>query len=269
MVVFRETLCRSVLSRCQIPGIMYSINPYIGCQHACVYCYARFMLKYRHQDEKWGEFVDIKVNAPQALAKQIYKAEPGLTLMSSVTDPYQPVEERYELSRNVLQRLLRRDFPLTILTKSSLVVRDLDLLKKFSECEVGMTVTTLDEGVKANFEPYSSSVGERLEALKAIGDEGLKTYAFIGPILPFFTEETFGELVHQLKEVGVGRVLVDRLNIKYGNWEAIKAVLEKHHPDLLSRYRGVLFHGNDYFEGLKKEMATVLRREGVEFEFCY
>lgn len=98
MVVFREILCKTILSPCQIPGIRYSINPYVGCQHACTYCYARFMLKYRHQNEKWGEFVDIKVNATQALRKQLHKAKPGLALLSSVTDAYQPIETKYELT---------------------------------------------------------------------------------------------------------------------------------------------------------------------------
>ena len=269
MVVFREILCKTVLSKCKIPGVKYSINPYLGCQHACVYCYARFMLKYHHQNEKWGEFVDIKVNAPQILTKQLHKTEPGLILISSVTDPYQVIEERYALTRKILQKLLRFDFPITILTKSNLVVRDIDLLKQFSYCEVGMTITTFDEEVKSCFEPCAPSIMGRLVALKALIDEGLMTYAFIGPLLPILVEETFVKLIHKLKEVGVNKVLVDRLNIKYGNWEIIKAVLEKNYPDLIPKYEKIRLNGNTYFYDLKKEMISLLRREGIKFEFCY
>jgi len=269
MVVVREVVCKSILSRCGIQGMDYSINPYLGCQHACVYCYARFMLKYRGGDEDWGEFVDVRVNAPRVLARQLPKARVGSILVSSVTDPYQPLEGKYELTRKILAVLLRRDFPVSILTKSALVVRDVDLLRRFSGCEVGMTVTTVDEEVRRRFELNSSKVEEKLSALRALHDGGLRTYAFIGPVLPFLAEEGMESLIRSLSEVGVGRVLVDRLNIKYGNWRIIRATLERYYPELLPKYESVLFSPNDYFDRVKAKMASLFKREKMSFEFCY
>jgi len=269
LVVVREVLCKSIIGRCGIAGIDYSINPYMGCQHGCAYCYARFMLKYRGLGEEWGEFVDVKVNAPQVLSRQLPKLGRGLVWVSSVTDPYQAIEEKYGLTRQVLQGLLQHQFPITVLTKSKLVTRDVDLLKKFKECEVGMTIITLDETIRERFEPKASTIAERLDALKTLHEAGVRTYAFLGPLLPFISEETLDGLAGQLREVRVDRVLVDRLNLKGGNWQAIEATLKRHYPELLPSFKEALQPNSNYYDELKKKVANLLQEKGLEFAFCY
>ena len=245
------------------------MNPYLGCQHGCVYCYARFMKKYGDHRERWGEFVDVKINMPQIISRELPKSKRGLVLISSVTDPYQPIEEKYELTRKTLQRLLMYNFPISILTKSALVARDVDILRNFSECEIGITITSLDEKVRENFEPEASRIGERLEALKTLNEHGLRTYVFLGPLLPFLVEETLEDLVLEFKDAGVSRVLIDRLNLKYGNWETIKELLEKKYPQLLSKYEEILFSKNSYFEFLKEKISETIQKKNLEFSFCY
>ncbi len=268
LVTVREVVCKSIVSRCGIAGIDYSINPYTGCQHACAYCYARFMLRYREQSERWGEFVDVKVNAPEILSKQLPKLRRGLIWVSSVTDPYQILEEKYELTRKLLQELLAHQFPITILSKSKLVLRDLELFTQFRECEVGMTVITLDEDVRKRFEPGASTIAERLETLKRLNEAGVRTYAFLGPLLPLLSE-TIEELASQLREVGVGRVMVDRLNIKGGNWKTIAETVAQHYPELLPRFREALFSQSSYYDELKEKVAKALKKSGLSFSFCY
>jgi len=269
MVVVREVLCRSILSRSGISSVDYSVNPYVGCEHGCAYCYARFMKRVSRHSEEWGEFVDVKVNAPQVLSSELAGAKKGLVLVSSVTDPYQRLERERRLTREILMRLLRHGFPTSILTKSSLVTRDVDVLREIEGCEVGLTITTLDEKVRAGFEPRASPSSERIKALKELSDAKIPTYAFVGPMLPYLTEETLDSLIRELREVGVGYALVDRLNIKYGNWAPIKATLLERFPELVSKYEEVLFSGNDYFERLRKVVSALCEANRLRCEFCY
>lgn len=186
----------------------YCLNPYTGCQINCAYCYARlFMRRYSGHTEAWGEFVDVKVNAPEVLRKQLGRAKKGTVWISSVCDPYQPLEAKYALTRRCLEELVKKQFPVNIQTKSKLVLRDLDLLKAIETVEVGFTVTTDDERVARLFERHASSVKERLAALERIHDAGIGTFAFIGPILPGNPER----LVKSLSEK-VDKVLIDRMN---------------------------------------------------------
>jgi DNA repair photolyase len=269
MIVVREVLCKSVLSRSGISSVDYSVNPYVGCEHGCKYCYARFMRRVSKHGEEWGEFVDVKINAPQVLSSELVGAKKGLVLVSSVTDPYQPLERERRLTREILIRLGRHDFPTSILTKSFLVTRDIDVLREIEGCEVGLTITTLDEKVRMIFEPRASPPTERIKALKELSDAKIPTYAFVGPMLPYLTEETLDSLIRELSEAGIGYLLVDRLNIKYGNWAPIKAALLEHFPELVPRYEEVLFSGNGYFERLRKVVSALCEKNRVRCEFCY
>ena len=140
--IVREIKAKSVLTKSGIPGIDYCINPYVGCFHGCRYCYATFMKRFTGHQEPWGSFVDVKVNAPAILPKQLARARRGNVLISSVTDGYQPIESKYKLTRQCLEVLLEYQFPVDILTKSPLVLRDMDIMEKFKEIEVGLTITT-------------------------------------------------------------------------------------------------------------------------------
>ncbi len=269
MVIIKEMVCNSLLNKTSISGADYCINPYIGCQHSCDYCYARFMKRQTRHKEPWGAFVDVKINAPQILSKQLAGARRGLVLISTVTDPYQPVERKYEITRMVLERLVRHRFQISVLTKSPLVVRDIDILRKSNECEVGLTLTALDDDVRKAFELMAPSVEERLTALETLAMARIRTYAFIGPMLPYLTEKTLEMLLRRLRFAGVRKVLVDRLNIKCGNWLPIQEALKRHYPELLHRYKQAVFSGSDYFEEMRHRVMDSCREAGVQFELCY
>ncbi len=269
MVVVREVLCKSALSRSRIYGVDYSVNPYLGCQHGCAYCYARFVARRSHRDEEWGSFVDVKVNALQRLALELRKEPKGLVLLSSVTDPYQPLERRYGLTRGALQLLAEHDFPTSLLTKSDLVLRDLDILKKMGDCEVGLTVTTLDEDVKKVFEPLATPIRDRLEALRKLHEADVETYAFLGPMLPHLSENRLDELLNRLCEVGVNRIMVDRLNLKAGNWPPIRKALSENFLHLLSKFTEALFKPSGYYERLRMKISEMCLKRGLRVDFCY
>ena len=205
----KEIKAKSILNKSKI--FAYCLNPYVGCQISCRYCYARlFMRRYTGHKEAWGEFVDVKVNAPEVLRKQLEKAKTGTTWISSVCDPYQPLEAKYELTRRCLKELVKKQFPVNIQTKSKLVLRDLDLLGQFEKIEVGFTITTDDDRVAKIFEPGASSLEDRMKSLEQIRLSGIKTFAFIGPLLPGNPEN----LVAVLEEK-VDRVFIDRMNYLY------------------------------------------------------
>ncbi|MCL4492507.1 MAG: radical SAM protein [Nitrospirae bacterium] len=206
-LVVQEIKAKSILSKSGIPGVDYCINPYVGCSHACKYCYATFMKKYTGHTEEWGYFIDAKINAPDILRRQLKKAKPGAVMLSSVTDAYQPAEAGYKLTRQCLETLLEYQFPVGILTKSPLVLRDLDVIKKFDDIEVGLTVTTDNERIRKIFEPHAPSIEARINALKTLHKQGIKTYAFIGPVLPMDPER----LAQEIRPY-VHRVLIDRMN---------------------------------------------------------
>ncbi|MBU1622838.1 MAG: radical SAM protein, partial [Nanoarchaeota archaeon] len=141
-MIIREIQSKSIITKSELPESEYCLNPYIGCSHGCIYCYARFMKRFTGHSEPWGDFVDIKMNAPELARNSVKKIKKagGVVLIGSVTDAYQPIEKKYQLTRNVLIELLKEDIPISILTKSALVTRDIDLLSQFSCCSVGLTI---------------------------------------------------------------------------------------------------------------------------------
>ena len=205
--ITREILAKSILSRSGISGINYCINPYVGCGHGCVYCYATFMKKYTGHTEPWGSFVDAKINSPVLLRKALTRAAPGTIIMSSVTDAYQPIEKKYGITRACLEVLVDTPFHCDILTKSPLVLRDMDLLKGHRNLEVGLTITTDNEAMRRLFEPNAPPLAGRLGALKTLHENGISTYVFVGPLLPM-NPDVLAKMVFPY----VDRVLIDRMN---------------------------------------------------------
>ena len=209
-MTFREISVRSVLSRTGIPGKKYCINPYVGCAHSCRYCYAVFMKRYTGHAEPWGRFVDIKINAPDVLRRELRHTQRGDIILGSVTDAYQPVETRYRLTRRCLEVLATYQFPLDILTKSPLVLRDIDIISRLEDVRVGITITTDDEQIREIFEPNAPLISDRMDALKRLHEAGIRTYAFIGPILPMRPE-----LLTERIRPYVQRVIIDCMNYAY------------------------------------------------------
>jgi len=203
----KEIFAKSILTKTAISSFDYCINPYVGCGHGCRYCYASFMKRFTGHREPWGEFIDVKVNAPDLLRKQLKRATQGVIALSTVTDPYQPIEKKYQLTRKCLEALRDTQLSVNLLTRSPLCLRDVDLFKQLKEIEVGFSITTHDEGIKKIFEPRSPSIHARVKALRALRQEGIQTYAFIGPMLPLDPKPLVAMLDGLIDEV-----LIDRMN---------------------------------------------------------
>ncbi len=209
-MIVRETIAKSILSTSKVYS--YAVNPYTGCEHACSYCYARFMRRFTGHQEPWGEFVDVKINAPDLLQMEMRKKKPAKVWVSGVCDPYQPLEARYGLTRECLQILTRGGWPVVVQTRSPLVLRDMDILGEAQDLEVGLTVTTADDSTRRLFEPQAPPIEERIKALDGLHRGGIRTFAMIAPLLPGAGE--LGELLGNR----VDYVLIDRMNYNYGSW---------------------------------------------------
>ncbi|MBZ1345274.1 MAG: radical SAM protein [Candidatus Nealsonbacteria bacterium] len=265
MLKIREILCKSAIGKCGFPSGGFCINPYVGCSHRCVYCYSRFMRRFTgHQDEKWGTFVDVKMNAAEVLKKQLkspkFKNQP--IYMGTVTDPYQPLEKKYKITREVLKILLNYPARVSILTKSNLVLRDLDLLKKFRELDVNMTITSLDEKWTRLTEPFSASIKERLECLKTLHKEGITTLVLMGPYWPIFTKPE--ELFKEFKRVGVKYLFTESFNAIGGNWTGVEEILKKHYSQLLLKIKYTILD-KDAFNNFYTEAEDKAKRLSKQY----
>jgi len=261
-VKINEIEARSILTKSNLPAVDLCINPYVGCAHACAYCYARFMKRFTSHTEPWGEFVDIKTNAPLLLKKRIksISGQNGSVLLGSVTDAYQPLERKYLVTRNLLQELLKTDLNLSILTKSDLIVRDIDLLRQFKNCTVGLTITTLNDEIRAKLEPRAASVTRRIEALKLLQKNGISTYVFIGPIFPIFTDlRAIFDAVYGL----VDTIWGEALNIKGGNWTSLEAALYRHFPCYLADIH-TMSTSSAYWDDIANEFNSLCSEFKIE-----
>lgn len=241
-VVVREILARSILSPSKVYD--YALNPYAGCQHACSYCYARFMKRFTGHKEPWGAFVDVKINAPDLLRVELEKKKPGRVWVSGVCDPYQPLEAQYEMTRECLEALTHHDWPVVVQTRSPLVTRDTDILSEIWDLEVGLTVTTADDQIRGLFEPHAPPIGDRIEALGELHGSGIRTFAMIAPMLPGadgLVEVLAGKVDH---------VLIDRMNYHYGDWVYRKHGLQQYLTDGFFRQTG-------------RELASACAERGV------
>ena len=246
-----EINAKSVLHHTKIPGADWVINHYSGCEHGCVYCYARFICKWRKQKEKWGSFIDVKINAPELTAKES-KGKTGEVILCTTADPYQPIEKKYQLTRKVLQNL-NPNIKLCILTKSDLVLRDIDVFKRFKNCELGLTITTLNENIKKVFEPFSPSSLARLKALKRLKQEGFYTYAFIGPILPYLTD--LKEIFEKVSPF-VDLFMFEDLNFNPARKEIFEAI-RKNFPELEEKYKHL---SKEFWLEKEKEIKELSKR---------
>ena len=250
--MIKEVKVKTALSPSKLPGLDYALNPYRGCEHACVYCYAPSVI---HWDKgKWGELVEVKVNLPRILSKELRVKKKGVVGLGTVTDPYQPAEKKYEITRRCLELLLLHDFPVCIQTKSSLVLRDMDLLKKFTNIEVGITLTTLDDSARAKMEPGASTVEERLRTLSELSKNGINTWVFLGPVMPYITD--VDALVDAIAKVKPKYVLVDKLRLKEGVWDRISGFIEEFYPQFSENYSKIFFEKEDFYGGLLENIIN-------------
>ena len=255
-----ETVSSSLLSASKLPASDYVANPYTGCTHSCLYCYASFMKRFTGHSEDWGDFLDVK----QCAVKKLPKALKGKTvLLSSVTDPYNPYELRYRKSRELLELLKESEADVEILTKSDLVTRDLDLLKKMPRLSVGISLSTLDDNFRRDTEPCAPSVERRLSALETLHSEGIRTYLFISPIFPALTD--INTLVQRAAPY-TDKICFENLNL-YGAARAkILSYISEKYPQHYPLYENIYQKGNNaYWEELKKEIENISKGYDIPF----
>jgi DNA repair photolyase len=255
----KEIKVRSVLGKSSIGD--YCINPYVGCMHACIYCYADYYTrKFSRHQEEWGKFVDVKINAPEVLLKEIGKKKKGIVYISSLTDAYQPLEAEYKITREILEILAKYDWPVIIQTKSSLVLRDLDVVKKFSNIEVGFTIISLDEEKSRKLEKFASPPKERAKTLKILKENGIKTFVFIGPIMPFTRIEEIERIVKETKEFS-DEFYFDKLNLKPGLIEKIRKIegFEEIEEDKMK----------EYYDEIKKGILSLIEKEKIKARILF
>ena len=217
-----EIETKSALVRSKIPGVAYVINPYLGCGHGCRYCYAVFMRKYSHHpNSPWGSFVDAKTNIAEVLNSELRrKRRPGRALLSSVCDPYQPLEKRYQLTRACLEVLRKWGWGIDILTRSPLVTRDLYIFSATPGVSVGFSTPTDNDEVRKVLEPNAPPIGARLSALKKFHVAGIPTWVFIAPILPMNPTKLYDAVAPY-----TSHLMVDPLNYR----SQVKGIFIKHH----------------------------------------
>lgn len=257
-MIVTEIICKTALSKSSLPGLKYSLNPYRGCEHNCAYCYVPNVLRINRNS--WGGFVEVRKNIPSILTKELINKKKGVVGISTVTDPYQPIENKFKLTRNCLEQLLIYDFPICIQTKSNLVIRDIDLISKFTESELIFSIGTLNDNERKFLEPNAPSINSRLNALKKSSDEGIYTTIFFGPFYPTIKIEDLEKIIDVFYENGAKKIIVDKFNLKPGIWE----VLEKKFPN-----NNDLIKNNSYFKKILEETIRLCEKKKIKVESAF
>lgn len=244
---------RPVLNPCTLPDRNYQVDPYIGCQHYCYYCYVL-----NQAETDWTKEILIHKDITARLKSDLSNIEPQKIYMGWHTDPYQPCEEQYQQTRQVLELLLEKGFSASILTKSDLVLRDMDLLQKMNDANVSVSVSLHDEDVRSLFEANTKQTETRILALQQLKAADIKTSALICPVIPYLTDarRLIDLLAEHTRKIWIYSLSI--LNRSEINWRNVEAILEKHFPELKNRIETAIFSKTDaYWETLIQELEQI------------
>ncbi len=278
-VTFHEVMAKSALNK--VPGSNYgfgwTINPYRGCTHACVYCFARPTHNYLDLDagDDFDRQIIVKANIVEVLRRELGRASwnGDPVALGTNTDPYQRAEGRYALMPGILRALADSGTPISILTKGTLLRRDLDLLAELSTrttVDIAMSIAIFDDDLQQSVEPGTPSTAARLATVAAARDRGLDCTVFMMPVLPFLTDtrDHLDTAMAMISASGARRVLHSTLYLKPGTREWYFAWLERAHPDLVARYRALYANGvnapKDYQAWLGRKVAVARRAHGLD-----
>ncbi len=255
----KEIQVNGIITKSNLPACEYSVNPYVGCEHACKYCYACFMKRFTGHGENWGEFIDVKYWQPIKNPKKYGGRE---LFIGSVTDPYQPAEEKYKRTRALLEELQGSGALLSVATKSDLILRDLDLIKTFPNARVSWSVNTLDERFKNDMDK-GVSIERRLAAMKAFHDAGIRTTCFISPIFPEITDVK--AIVKRVKSY-CNLIWLENLNLRGAFKPAVMQYIKNGYPELLPLYNDIYVKGSEsYWQALDAELQAFAAEQGLEY----
>ena len=258
-MVIKEIQIKEYLTKSNLPASDYVINPYVGCPHGCKYCYASFMKRFTGHTESWGTFVDIKRCEKNINLKRISKKT---VFLSSVTDCYNPLEEKYKLTRNILEQLIDSDCYLSISTKSKLILRDLDLLKQIKNLVVSISINTLDEKFRKDMD-NASTIEERLHTLQELHNNGIHTVLFMSPIFPFVTE--WREIIEKSKDY-IDEYWFENLNLRGQYKTYIMNYIKDKYPKYYDDYVTIYIKNNkEYWYNLANKINDYCEKNNINF----
>lgn len=258
-MVIKEIKVNDYLTKSKLPASDYVINPYVGCPHGCKYCYASFMKRFTGHNEEWGDFLDIKICEKKINLEKIKNKD---VFLSSVTDCYNPFEEKYKVTRKILEQLVDADCFLGIATKSNLILRDVDLLKKMKHVRVSMSINTLNENFRADMD-NASSIKERLATLEKLHKQGIYTILFMSPIFPYITE--WQEIIEKSKNY-VDEYWFENLNLRGAYKFYIMNYIKNKYAKYYKYYCDIYLNGNNsYWESLSKEIDDYCQKNNIKY----
>ena len=250
---------KSVMTKSNLPVADFSVNPYVGCTHACKYCYASFMKRFTNHPEPWGEFIDVK-HWPDINNVRKYAGKEAF--LGSVTDCYQPCEAKYGRTRALLEQLAESGISISIATKSDLVLRDLDLIKTFPNARVSWSINTLDEAFRSGMD-RAVSIERRLEAMRRFYEAGVQTTCFISPIFPGITDVK--AIIRRAKD-RCTLVWLENLNLRGDYKGRILQWIHERHPELDTLYRDIYTRRDrTYWQELDADMRLFCEAEGLHY----
>lgn len=258
-ILITDVETKNIMTKSSLPVGGYSVNPYVGCTHACKYCYASFMKRFTGHTEEWGTFLDVKhwpaIKNPQKYAGQ-------RIVIGSVTDGYNPQEEIFGATRKLLEQLRRSGADILICTKSDLVLRDLDLIRELGQVTVSWSVNTLDEDFRRDMDS-AVSIERRLAAMKRFYDAGIRTVCFVSPVFPGITDfEAIFERVRNQCDL----FWLENLNLRGGFKKTIVDYIAEKYPHLLPLYREIYDrHDRGFFEELEKRAGEMAEKYDCPF----
>jgi DNA repair photolyase len=277
-VEYREEPCSSALNKVTGMGFHWSLNPYMGCAHRCAFCYVRGFERRadRPSDERYGTSVRVKVNVVDVLRRELHRRgwRRETVAIGAATDPYQPAEGRYRLTRGCIQALGEARTPITIITRGPLIVRDIDVLTVASvraAVQVSVSIATLDEDLSSRLEPGVAPPRQRLRAIRLLTDAGIAAGVALAPVLPGLTDapRAMAAVLRAAREAGATHAWSNVLNLRPGTREHFLGVLEREWPDELARYRRLYpAGGTGYLRGadarpIEARVAAVRRGAGI------
>ena len=247
------------MTKSSLPVGGYSVNPYVGCPHACKYCYASFMKRFTGHIEDWGTFLDVKywkpITNPKKYANQ-------LAVIGSVTDGYNLYEEQFGRTRALLEELKDSDAKIMICTKSDLVVRDLDILTQMKDVTVSWSINTLDESFQSDMDE-AVSIKRRLAAMKKIYEAGIRTVCFVSPIFPEITD--IPAIIERVKNQ-CDFIWLENLNLRGTFKPTIMKYIEEKHADLLPLYKQIYSKGDKtYWKALEAFIENYTTEHGLPY----
>lgn len=258
-IIEKEIIANDLLTKSNLPASDYVINPYIGCPHACKYCYARFMKRFTGHTEEWGKFIDIKNCDKPIRLKRLYHKS---VFISSATDCYNPFEKKYQLTRKILTQLRQADCSVILSTKSNLIIRDIDILKELKNLTVGISINTLNNDFQKDMD-NASSIPQRIAALKELHSQGIYTVLFMSPIFPYITD--FKEIMEATSEF-VCEYWFENLNLRGDYKQKILQYISEKYPQFLNGYKEIYCKKDlKYWQQLSNDIDMYCTQKNIAY----